>query len=248
MDRRPEQDGCIIYGYRGSVAHGMYRPDTHPNSIDDVDTMGVVIAPIEYYFGLQEWGSRGTKEIKYQQLDEVYYEFRKFVSLLCKGNPNVISLLWTKDLFITNVGLELIQNRDMFLSKHMYHAFKGYAHDQLYKMTHQQFQGYMGEKRKALVEKFGYDTKNASHCIRLLRMMCEVFTTGRFEVERQDAQELLDIKDGKWSLSKIKEESQKLFQIGHDLVEASEFPEDVDYGKINKLCVRILRRHFDNFV
>ena len=39
---------CILHGYRGSIAHGMYEPTTEPNSIDDKDTMGVCVPPIDY--------------------------------------------------------------------------------------------------------------------------------------------------------------------------------------------------------
>ncbi|MBL8869603.1 MAG: hypothetical protein JNK90_07400 [Planctomycetaceae bacterium] len=35
----------IIFGLRGSLAHGMYVPSTAPNSIDDCDYMAVSVAP-----------------------------------------------------------------------------------------------------------------------------------------------------------------------------------------------------------
>ncbi len=53
-------DWCILHAYRGSIAHGMYEPNSEPGSIDDKDTMAVCVPPIEYYFGLREYGSRGT--------------------------------------------------------------------------------------------------------------------------------------------------------------------------------------------
>jgi len=52
----------------------------------------------------------------------------------------------------------------------------------------------MGAKRKSLVEKFGYDTKNAAHLILLLRMGIEFLSVGVLHVKRHDAQELLEIK------------------------------------------------------
>jgi hypothetical protein len=53
--------GTCLLGYRGSIAHGMYIPSSDQDSIDDVDLMGIVIASEPHYFGLREWGSRGTK-------------------------------------------------------------------------------------------------------------------------------------------------------------------------------------------
>ncbi len=56
--------------------------------------------------------------------------------------------------------------------------------------------GYMGEKRRELVRRVGYDAKNAAHLIRLLRMGIEFLTEGTLYVERADAAELLSIKRG----------------------------------------------------
>lgn len=51
----------------------------------------------------------------------------------------------------------------------------------------------MGQKRRELVRRVGYDAKNAAHLIRLLRMGIEFLTEGTLHVERADATELLDI-------------------------------------------------------
>ena len=45
--------------------------------------------------------------------------------------------------------------------------------------------GYMGDKRKRLVVELGYDAKNASHCVRLLRMCIEFLTTGEMTLTGQ---------------------------------------------------------------
>jgi hypothetical protein len=64
--------------------------------------------------------------------------------------------------------------------------------------------GYMGQKRRELVRRVGYDAKNAAHLIRLLRMGIEFLTEGTIHVERQDAPELLSIKRGDWPLGSVK--------------------------------------------
>jgi hypothetical protein len=46
--------------------------------------------------------------------------------------------------------------------------------------------GYMGQKRRELVRRVGYDAKNAAHLIRLLRMGIEFLTEGTLHVERAD--------------------------------------------------------------
>lgn len=130
-------EGTVLLGYRGSIAHGMYCDPVDPKGIDDVDLMGCVIGGPQHYFGLHEWGSRGTKEIKRGRYDCVFYEIRKLVSLLLQGNPNVLSLLWMKPehyIHVDPAGRALIDNRNLFVGRHVYNAFAGYAHAQMEKM------------------------------------------------------------------------------------------------------------------
>jgi predicted nucleotidyltransferase len=153
-----EKDSILV-GYRGSIAHSMYIPSSDPNSIDDKDVMAVVVPPLDHYFGLRQFGSRGTKELMKGEWDIVTYELLKFMGLLAKSNPNVLSLLWLKENMYLKKSLEgqmLIDNRYLFATKKIYHSFTGYAYGQLKRMTNFKFEGYMGEKRKRLVEQFGF--------------------------------------------------------------------------------------------
>ena len=73
--------------------------------------------------------------------------------------------------------------------------------------------GYMGDKRKKLVLQFGYDTKNAAHLIRLLKMCKEFLNTGVMNVDRsRDQEELLGIKKGGWKLEDVKQYASDLFR------------------------------------
>jgi predicted nucleotidyltransferase len=233
----------IIHAYRGSIAHGMYIPNSDPLSIDDKDTIGLCVPDKEYYFGLKEFGSRGTQEIKRDEWDIVVYELRKGMSLLSQGNPNILSLLWVHPkhyISITESGKHLITNREIFVGRHVYKSFTGYAYSQLHRMEHFVFEGYMGSKRKGIVEKFGYDTKNAAHLIRLLRMGIEFLTDGELNVEREDASQLLDIKRGSWTLEQVKSESDRLFKLSEEAYIRSPLPKQPDYDKIGKLCVELV--------
>lgn len=241
-------DWCILSMYRGSIAHGMYIPNSDPNSIDDKDVMAICVPPLEYYFGLKQYGSRGTKEIMHNEWDIVIYELRKMISMLTKGNPNVLSALYLKEkhyMTITAAGQILLDNRDIFVGKHVYRSFTGYAHSQLKKMTHFKFEGYMGEKRKQLVQKFGYDTKNAAHLIRLLRMGIEFLTDGCLYVERHDAQQLLQIKRGEWHIEEVQTEADRLFILAEKVYIKSTLPVNIDTNKVNELCIEIIKRSND---
>lgn len=103
--------------------------------------------------------------------------------------------------------------------------------------------GFMGEKRKLLVEKYGYDCKNAAHLIRLLRMGCEFLRTGELEVDRRDvgdAEELLAIKRGEWPLDAVKTHATGLFGAMEQEYHASTLPEAPEQHKVDALLMDIL--------
>ena len=57
-------DGApILVGLRGSEAHNLYLPPEQEMGTDDRDLMGVFVPPKSAVIGLDEWGSRGTKEV-----------------------------------------------------------------------------------------------------------------------------------------------------------------------------------------
>lgn len=243
--------GTILLAYRGSIAHGMYVPPEDPNSIDDKDILGVCVPPDRVYFGLNGFDQ---KEIFAGHWDSVVYEARKFVRLLMGANPNVLSLLWTDPKFFLIVepeGQRLLDNRDLFVTRKAYHSFTGYAYGQMKKMTSGAFQGYMGEKRKHLVEKYGYDTKNAAHLIRLLRMSIEFLKDGRLYPNRGsvgDAPMLLGIKRGEWTLEQVKAEADRLFKRAEDAFDRCTLPAGVDTQKIDAMLVDIVRSRLNRYV
>lgn len=63
------------------------------------------------------------------------------------------------------------------------------------------------------LKKFGYDTKNAAHLVRLLRMGMEFLKDGELEVTRLDARQLLEIKRGEWTLERVKAEADHGFKM-----------------------------------
>ena len=235
---------CILSGYRGSLAHGTHIPPEEELGTDDRDLIAVCVPPQSYYLGLEEFGSRGTQEIKTPDgWDIVIFELKKFIRLLMDGNPNVLALLWLPDelyLSTTDAGQKLMASKSLFATKQAYRSFIGYAKNQLHRMTHQAYQGYMGEKRKRLVNRFGFDTKNASHLIRILRMGVEFLATGELLVRRPDADDLVAIKQGKWSLEQITQEASRLFCQAEQAYQTSSLPNEPDRKAIGELCQDII--------
>lgn len=234
----------IFLGYRGSIAHGTHVPPDDPHGIDDKDVMGVFVGSLSHYFGFD---SKDTHEKFINEWDSVSYEVRKMFLLLLKCNPNVLSILWLpKHLIIyeDEFGKLLRENREIFVSKQAYHAFSGYAYGQLKRMEQFECHGYMGEKRKSLVSKFGYDTKNAAHLIRLLRMGIEFLTEGELHVVREDAKQLLEIKKGQWSIDKVKEEANRLFANAEEAFIHSKLPDKPDRQAAELLLSRIILGYY----
>jgi predicted nucleotidyltransferase len=237
----------IILCYRGSIAHGTFIPNHEPSSIDDKDILGIAIPTEEYFFGLKQFEQF---EIKQDYWDVLVYDFKKFIRLLSKANPNVMQALWTPEKHILKTSWQfkmLVENRHLFAHRGLYKAFCGYSYGQLHKMEHMVYNGYMGEKRKALVDKFGYDCKNASHMIRLLRQGIEFLKTGELEVERQDRSELIQIKTGQWSIERVKKEATRLFKDMELAYLHSQLPDKPNIEAIDRLTQDILTKHFYSF-
>jgi len=230
----------LLLGYRGSIAHGTFEN----KSTDDKDLMGVCFGPKNSYLGLTKFEHKETQK---NEWDVVIYEIRKYFQLLLKGNPNVLGLLWLPEKYIvlkTPEGQELIDNRDLFICKQIYHSFCGYAYAQLKRMTsfgNDRFKsGYMGAKRKELVEKYGFDVKNATCLIRLLRQGIELLNEGYLYVERKDAPQLLQIKHGEWSLEKVNQEAEKLFTRMETAYDNCKLPSFPNYEKAEKLLMQLV--------
>ena len=235
----------ILEGYRGSITHGTYIPSEDSNSIDDIDTIGIFVAPMSYYCGLGDIKDRAfdTAEVMEGKYDRVYYDIKKFIRLLLQGNPNVVSLLWLNPkhyITRTRYGDKLLDNRELSVSKQAFHRFAGYARGQMHKMCHSKCEGYMGEKRKKIVAKYGYDLKNAAHLIRLLHMCIDFLETGRYVVERPEKDKLIDIKTGKWKLHEVKEEAERLFKLADEKFEKCALPDYPKWDVAEELLIEII--------
>lgn len=237
---------CILKGYRGSISHGTFEESV---TKDDKDIIGIYIPPENVAFGIDHMETiermieEKHSEKRASTWDIVYYSLPKYLRLIMKQNPNVISLLWIEEehyIKRTALGNRLIEARNQLLSKDCYKSFCGYARSQLHRMTHIAPTGRLGQKRKELIEKFGYDVKNASHLIRLLKMGIETLVNEEMTVKRPDSAMLLEIKRGEWTLEKAIEYAEKLFDLMDEALVKSELPVRVNYHDTNRLCEEIM--------
>lgn len=71
--------------------------------------------------------------------DTTIYGFNKFIGLLAGSNPNVIESLGLKKehyLYLSPIGKDILENKNMFLSKKAAITFAGYANSQLNRLDH----------------------------------------------------------------------------------------------------------------
>lgn len=249
----------LLKGYRGSIAHNVHIPREADDvfGVDDIDSFGIYSFPYEYYLGLNGYyHSREVVDKKIEEDDTVEYEIHKAFHLLSACNPNILGFLWNKPEHYTDVsegGKLLLEKRAIFFSRRRVRdGFAGYAHAQLAKLTNGAYKGYMGERRKAVVDKYGYDTKNASTLLRLLAQGIEALKTNEIQTFRTtDRDFLLDVKSGKYTLSQIQDFADTRFKELDSAYDNSTMPLDNNRADIEELLVEILEmevglptRHF----
>jgi hypothetical protein len=121
---------------------------------------------------------------------------------------------------------------------------------QRYKTLNKKFHfAYMGDKRKQLIRKHGYDSKNAAHMIRLLGMAIEYLETGEMFVYRTDnstfapASMIRSIKRGEWALEDVKLHADMLFRSCEQAYANSTLPELPDVENANDLLGEIAQEN-----
>ena len=82
--------------------------------------------------------------------------------------------------------------------------------------------------------------KHAMHLVRLSRMCREILTDGVVRVRRPDAQELLEIRHGKWTYEELVAYSDKQDAELNELVKTSGLPKQPDRKKLDQVCQDII--------
>lgn len=219
------QDRIIMLTIAGSRLYGTDVPSS------DWDMRGVCVPPRECIYGIHDFEQYHVDvSSESDDVDLCVYSLRKFVSLAAQCNPNVVEILWSppeKHVLRHPLWDGLYAIRDVFLSKIAFKSFSGYAMSQLRKM-------------QASYAKTGaYDTKNAMHLVRLMRMGVEILRDGEVNVVRPDADYLISIRYGEVSLDQVVAEHDALYQRMEILREASLLPDGPDYHAINAVAISI---------
>lgn len=199
LDKRYRSPIHIVQlSWRGSITYGTNLEHS------DQDLLVIYIPPPNHILGLQ---SAHHKDLKLKsdsgkEYDVARYPLTKFCQLAQNANPNVIESLFlrhTDYIYISEIGEQLHEIRDAFVSKKLRHSLGGYAHSQLKRLDVLNKDATENSKRMETIDQFGYDTKKAYHCIRLLNMGIEVLTEHTLHVFRPDREKLKNIRRGEYS-------------------------------------------------
>lgn len=200
------------------VGSHMYNLDT-PTS--DVDIKGIYVENTTRFFELTE-----PKLVRdHTDPDWAYYELKQFCYLAAKANPTITELLWANDYTIlTDLGKELVNIREAFLSKRALKSYLGYAMSQV------------GRKYRNATDITQYRAgKHVRHTWRLCKQYEELATTGKLRVkltneEREECFSFMD-KTYEECMDWFLAEDKRLSSI------KSVLPDEPDYKRINQFLV-----------
>ena len=123
-------NNIILLGLGGSHAYGTF------NENSDLDIRGITLNTRDEILTCNNFDWQVTGE-EGSDTDTCIYSFMKMMKLLSESNPNCIEILGLRPehyLYISPIGQELLDNKDMFLSKLVIPKFLGYSSGQLYRL------------------------------------------------------------------------------------------------------------------
>lgn len=179
-----------------------------------------------------------------QEYDFSIYSIVKYVQLAMENNPNILDSLFTPHrcvLFCSSVAQIIRENRRTFLHKGSYQKFKGYMFSQLHKI--EQKTNSSNPKRADTIEKHGFDTKFASHAVRLGLEVEQILIEGDLDIER-NREVLKSIRRGEWSIDRIKEFCSQKERHLDDLYQKSTLQHSPDEEAIKDLLMNCLEQHY----
>jgi hypothetical protein len=207
---------CIV----GSTAYGLSQEGS------DLDRRGFYLPPADL-----EWSLAGTPEQLETDNEEAYWEIEKFIRLALKANPNVLECLYSPLVeTCTPVARELIDLRDIFLSKYVHRTYNAYVLSQ-FKKIEQDLRNH-GQIR----------WKHVMHLIRLLLSGVVVLKHGFVPLRVDEHRDrLLGIRRGEIAWEEVERWRLALHRQLDEALAATRLPEHPDYARANDFLIRARR-------
>ena len=208
---------CVI----GSRAYGLDGEDS------DIDRRGIYLPLAELH-----WSLYGVPEqLENDATQEVYWELQKFIVLALKANPNVLECLYSPIVeTATPLAQEMLDMKEVFLSKLVFQTYSGYVASQFKKMqTDIRNQGQV-------------KWKHVMHLIRLLLSGINVLDQGFVKVAVCEHRErLLAIKSGETKWEEVDKWRLELHQEFNSAFERTKLPDRPNYERANAFLVKARR-------
>lgn len=239
LSKFPPPGRLVMAKLWGSRSH-----NTHKDT-SDYDFSGVYICPTEQMVGLKppihtfKHDKEDDGEISKDLLpDYQFFEIGRFCELLMKGNPGILEMLFTDRHLIVGCDdwKDLVDMRDMFLTKQTVHQYLGYMNGQLKRLI----------AHKPLHTTGGvYNEKWAYHILRLAEDAKRIAVGKPPLVWKEGAERdfLMRVRNMEFSW----QECQKLIESAITEVEAMKpfkIPDEADSAVLNKWLVELRRKNW----
>lgn len=170
--------------------------------------------------------------------DTFFYELSRYISLLCKQNPNLVEILWAHPddvQAMSGAWRPLVHARQELLTTEVSSRYRGFAFRSMETLNRRRRELLEGADPRPLEKAYGYDTKAAAHVIRLLRTCREILDEGVVHVRRPDAAELRAIREGAVSLDDIIQTHRDLDTAVLESLSRTQLPREVDHERVEGL-------------
>jgi hypothetical protein len=240
--------------YVGSRLYGL------ANENSDTDFKGVFIDSVDKvvpteadYFGLKEYKPQKRIESVVgegkDKVETTLYSVVYFLQLFMNGNPTLAEIPFVDEEYMvvnTEAGRKLMAFvREHMITQHLFNGYYGYYHDQIKCFVNRS--GVHREKRRELVEKFGFDTKMASHAYRIGVQGAQLFSEGRINPtlsgEELDIARKLKV-GGFHSRDEVIALVQGLADKMKTAVSNSKLPLTPDENKVNEFSIQFHKEYF----
>lgn len=247
MSNHPDQwiaaSGMMLRAEVGSTTYGTDIP-----GVSDTDEMGICIEPKSTVMGLNRFehyrfrtaepsiASSGPPGVTPPSgpgdLDLTVYSLRKYVRLLCDGNPSLTTPLFVPESAIrcnTEFGEELRAHADKFLSQRAYKKFKGYMH----------------KERLGLISPKG-TSKHGLHALRLGMAGVELLSRGAITIppRAEHVRMLRNVRAGRIGQREVLEKIERYDAMLDTALAKTPLPEEPNWSWVNTWLSDVHLRHW----